>query len=447
MYQSLMFSRLMSTNDDVDIAEDKEWVYNTYKNYFYVRLLEMFKYENLPDTIPQEILEIYLLSGGCCFFTQVNDEYYVFQGGLGGEPDVYYRPTLFTVTNPALGISEQYDISNDGVLCRNDKLMCGLDYLVKRTASLLAENVLTLKMADVVLRAIMMLAAPDDKTKVSAEEYLKLLKKGKMGVIADSQFLDGIKRYDSQHSSAGYITQFIEYHQYFLGSFFNEIGLNANFNMKRESIGKGEASLTQDTIFPIVDTMLSTRQEFIDKINKKYGLNITVDFSSIWKQNQLESQYELESIKNESDSSQLEENSSQLEENSSQLEENSSQLEEKGSDENVNDTEQVDTEQVNTEQVDTEQVDTEQVDTEQVDTEQVDQEQNNSEQLDTEQEHNNSEQSEQSEQDTESDNNTIVEVDIQVKTLENDDINISDEPDEKGGEEVAGKDRGEEEDS
>ena len=304
-----MYERIFSMKTDMDIVEDKEWVFKTYKSYFYMRLLEMFEYKNLPDTIPSEMLEMYLLSGGCCFFTEVNGEYYVFEGSLGGEPDSYYRPTLFTVANPALKLSENYDIQKDGVLCKNDKLLFGLDYLVTRTASLMAENLITMNMADVILRSIMMLSAPDDRTKASAEEFLKKLKKGEMGVIADSPLFDGIKRFDSSHSSSGYITQFIEYHQYIKGSFFNEIGLNANFNMKRESIGKGEASLTQDTIFPICDTMLSSRKEFIKKINEKYGLDISVDFSSIWKQNRLESEYELESLKADSQS----EESSQLE--------------------------------------------------------------------------------------------------------------------------------------
>ena len=305
-----MYERLFSMKADMDIVEDKEWVFKTYKSYFYMRLLEMFEYKNLPDTIPSEMLEMYLLSGGCCFFTEVNGEYYVFEGSLGGEPDPYYRPTLFTVANPALKLSENYDIQNDGVLCKNDKLLFGLDYLVTRTASLMAENLITMNMADVILRSIMMLSAPDDRTRASAEEFLKKLKKGEMGVIADSPLFDGIKRFDSAHSSSGYITQFIEYHQYVKGSFFNEIGLNANFNMKRESIGKGEASLTQDTIFPICDTMFSSRKEFVKKINEKYGLDISVDFSSIWKQNRLEAEYELESLKAEAQT----EESSQLEE-------------------------------------------------------------------------------------------------------------------------------------
>ena len=56
--------------------------------------------------------------------------------------------------------------------------------------------------------------------------------------------------------------------------------------------------------------MFSSRKEFVKKINEKYGLDISVDFSSIWKQNRLEAEYELESLKAESqpeESSQLEE--------------------------------------------------------------------------------------------------------------------------------------------
>ena len=61
----------------------------------------MFTYKNLPDTIPEEMLELYLLSAGTCFIAKYNGSIYAFQGSFGGEPDAYYRPTLYTVANPA----------------------------------------------------------------------------------------------------------------------------------------------------------------------------------------------------------------------------------------------------------------------------------------------------------------------------------------------------------
>ena len=289
---------------DIDKPNDSEWFYKTYKGYMYARLQQMFSYKNLPDTIPSEMFEYYLLSGGLCFIMEHEGNLYAFQGGLGGEPDAYYRPTKFTVANPALKMSKVCDIKTDGILCKNDKMWMGLDALVSRYAYLMATNLITLNVVDIMLRCIALLSAPDDKTKKSAEIYLDKLTKGELGVIGDNPFFEGIKLQTLPSSNGSYLTQFIELHQYYKGSFYNEIGLNANFNMKREAIGKGEASLSQDSLLPLCDSMLECRIENVKRINEKYGTKIEVDYSSAWKDNQTESKFEL--IKLENEASQLE---------------------------------------------------------------------------------------------------------------------------------------------
>ena len=289
---------------DIDKPKETEWFYKTYKGYMYARLQQMFSYKNLPDTIPSEMFEYYLLSGGLCFIMEHEGNLYAFQGGLGGEPDAYYRPTKFTVANPALKMSKVCDIKTDGILCKNDKMWMGLDALVSRYAYLMATNLITLNVVDIMLRCIALLSAPDDKTKKSAEIYLDKLAKGELGVIGDNPFFEGIKLQTLPSSNGSYLTQFIELHQYYKGSFYNEIGLNANFNMKREAIGKGEASLSQDSLLPLCDSMLECRIENVKRINEKYGTKIEVDYSSAWKDNQTESKFEL--IKLENEASQLE---------------------------------------------------------------------------------------------------------------------------------------------
>lgn len=289
---------------DIDKPKETEWFYKTYKGYMYARLQQMFSYKNLPDTIPSEMFEYYLLSGGLCFIMEHEGDLYAFQGGLGGEPDAYYRPTKFTVANPALKMSKVCDIKTDGILCKNDKMWMGLDALVSRYAYLMATNLITLNVVDIMLRCIALLSAPDDKTKKSAEIYLDKLAKGELGVIGDNPFFEGIKLQTLPSSNGSYLTQFIELHQYYKGSFYNEIGLNANFNMKREAIGKGEASLSQDSLLPLCDSMLECRIENVKRINEKYGTKIEVDYSSAWKDNQTESKFEL--IKLENEASQLE---------------------------------------------------------------------------------------------------------------------------------------------
>lgn len=288
-----------------DSLDDVDWNTETYKGYMYARLQQMFKYKNLPDTIPHEMLEYYLLSGGVCFITEVDNNLYVFQGSLGGEPDPYYRPTKFIIANPALNFNKVCDVKKDGILMRNDRMWLGLDKLVTRYAHLMATNLITIKVVDIVLRCIALLSAPDDATKKSAEIFLDDLKKGKLGVIGENTFFsEGIRMQSPPANNGSYLTQFIELHQYYKGSFYNEIGLNANFNMKREAIGKGEASLSQDSLLPLCDTMLACRKEDVKRINEMFGTNIEVEFDSAWASNREESEYELEKLKKEA--SQLE---------------------------------------------------------------------------------------------------------------------------------------------
>lgn len=289
MSGSYFMDRQLATGDPTSYVIDKVRSIRTYINYMNIRLQKMFHYEGLPETLPKEMLEYYLLNNGTCFVTKVDGKLYAFTGSFGGEPDAYYRPTLYVVANPALKVSESYNIEKDGVLVRNDKLWCGLFPLMSRYATLMAENMLTIRTADIMLRIMALLSAPDDRTKVAAEEYLKKLEKGELGVIGENRFLDeGIKMQSPPSNNGSYLTQFIELHQYLTGTFYNEIGLNANFNMKRESIGEGESSLNEDSLLPLSDQMLECRKEDIEKINKMFDTHITVEFDSAWANNRKE---------------------------------------------------------------------------------------------------------------------------------------------------------------
>ena len=76
-------------------------------------------------------------------------------------------------------------------------------------------------------------------------------------------------------------------------SCFNEIGLNANYNMKREYIGHNEVSLNDDFLLPLVDNMIKNRKIAIDKINSMYDTNIEIDYASAWKVTHAENEKEV----------------------------------------------------------------------------------------------------------------------------------------------------------
>lgn len=287
-------------NKLVDYVVDKKRSAKSYIKYMLIRLQKMFAYKNLPDTIPREMLELYLMQGGKCFITKVNDELYAFQGTIGGEPDPYYRPTLFIVANPALKFNKSLDLWNDGVLMRNDSMWYGLMPLLCRYASMMAENLVTLRSADVMLRVVALLTAPNDATKVAAEEYLRKLEKGQFGVIGENRFMEGIKMQSPPSNNGSYLTQFIELHQYLKASFYNELGLESNYNMKREAIGRNESAMDRDTLVPLCEEMLRCRQEDVSRLNDMYGTDISVDFDSAWLQNVKENELELQKLRAES---------------------------------------------------------------------------------------------------------------------------------------------------
>ena len=299
MAGSYFFDSQLAKKNPMDYVKDKKLSANAYINYMAIRLQKMFKYTNLPETIPREMLEYYLMINGTCFISEYDGNLYAFTGSFGGEPDAYYRPTRYVVANPALKMSKDFDIKSDGVLIRNDSIWQGLYPLMARYASLMAENILTLRSADVMLRVIAMLTAPDDKTRAAGEAYLKKLEDGEFGVIAENRFFEGIKMQSPPSNNGSYLTQFIELHQYLKGSFYNEIGLNANFNMKREALGDGESSLNEDSLLPLCDEMLRCRQEDIKKVNEMFGTDITVEFDSSWAQNVIEKELTLDKMKAE----------------------------------------------------------------------------------------------------------------------------------------------------
>lgn len=276
---------------------DKDRAIDQHILYMLDRTQSMFKWSGLPDSIPQRILELYLqINGNVCFY-KYEGTLYVFTGGLGGEPDVYYRPTLYTVANPALRFSKSLEIDKECVIMPNDSLYRGLIPLFERYSTMIAETELSMTLALVNTRTTAVISASDDRTKASASKYLDDLRNGKQGIIGENAVLEGVKVQPYAASgSSNYLTNLIEFMQYTKASWFNELGLNANYNMKRESINSGESQLNNDALLPLVDDMLNVRKLAAEKVNAMFGLSLSVSLASSWEDNQEEIDSEQEAI-------------------------------------------------------------------------------------------------------------------------------------------------------
>lgn len=275
---------------DFKYYQDKNTIFEFYCKYMLTRTQSMFVYENLPDSIPVQWLEYYLQRNGSCCIAEVKGKLYALIGSAGGELDAYYQPTIYTVANPALDLSATFTIGTDCVYARNDFTAIGLVPLLARYCGLMTENVLTIRQSDISMRNMFLLSAPDDNTFQSTKQFLTDLEDGKLGAIADNPFFDGIKMQSSSHGTGDYMIQFIELQQYLKGSLYNELGLNANFNMKREALSGDEIAMNDDALMPLIDDMLKQRRQMCSDLNDMFGLDVSVDYGSTWHSNVVEKQ-------------------------------------------------------------------------------------------------------------------------------------------------------------
>ena len=252
-------------------------------DYMLSKTLSMFEYENLPATIPARELEKLLQRGGYAFITKAPDgELYAFTGGLGGETDVYGNSTQIIIANTALKYNATLDIKKDGVLFYNDDMAAGLLAFYEKQNTLLAENEINMVVWGYNSRTQKLISAPDDKSKESAELYMRKIVDGELTIIGENALFDGVKVQPANNSSGNGIAQMIEYHQYIKSCLFNEVGLPSNFNMKKERLISSEIDQAEDSLFPLVYNMMENRIAAVNSINKMFGTDIKVGFGSVW---------------------------------------------------------------------------------------------------------------------------------------------------------------------
>ena len=284
-----------------DDMPDKGMLLSSYIRYYLARLQSMFKYEGLPDTIPAKWLENYLLVNGFCVWIKDGEDLIVTYAGVGADPDVYYIPTKAIVTNPYvknISTDRTYTRDEDCVVMVNDTYAQGLLPMLKKYCAQMVEIDVSFYLNTVMSRGTAVLSATDDNTKASAELWLKHIKEGKLGVIGESNFTlaDRDLTVNQLTGTDGTLTNLIEAMQYVKASLYNELGLQANYNMKREAINSGESQLTEDQLHPLIDNMLKERQEALEKVNAMFGTNITVEFNSAWEINEREEEAAIEQI-------------------------------------------------------------------------------------------------------------------------------------------------------
>jgi len=286
-----------------DILLNKNTLAKGYIRYMLMQTLEMFEYDGLPETIPQKELELLLQMNSLAIWGKDSDgKLYVFYGGLGGELNEYYHPTIAVVSNPYLRLTVNWKIDEECVVMFNDKCRFGLRNMFTKYGLLLAETDITMRYLLVNARIPSFITADDDNTVESAKEvYEKVWNGTGFGTILNKKFMDkdGIRGVEFGNKNTSPIKDIMELRQYIKSSWYLELGIQSNYNMKRESLNSSETTMDEDVLLPLIDDMLRERQIGLEKVNKMFGLNVTVRLSSSWKKIREEIQNELDKQEDE----------------------------------------------------------------------------------------------------------------------------------------------------
>lgn len=292
-------------NSGKSIIKDKQRLVDYFIRLFFNRTITMFEYDGLPEELPQRQIELIMQTHRFVVFPKdlIDGKHYAMFGGLGYEPDGYYEPSKAILVNPYLKYNKILDIKKqykdgDCVVIYNDAMHMGLVDLHEMYAQLLAENIISIRYGTVNARVLALMVADNDSTKESADDFFDKIEKGEdVGVVAGTPFFDNLKSLDyGKGADSTHIKELIEEQQYLKSAWWNDLGINANFNMKRESINESEASMGELALLPLTDDMLKQRQIGIEQLNKLWGTNITVKFSSAWERlrNQIDTKEKVE---------------------------------------------------------------------------------------------------------------------------------------------------------
>lgn len=250
-----------------------------------IKTNSIFNYTGLPDTINKHELEKILQINGYGIITEVNNELIALWGTEAPPYNIYYEPTKVIVANPWGDINKTFTIDDDCILIKNDCYKMGLLPILTRYNTLLCETDITLLCALINMRTMNIIKANDDNEKKVADEFLNKLIAGDLSALLSSKYNmsdNYIETLPYSNTSTNYITQLIEIEQYIRGTKLNEIGLQSNYNMKRERLSSSETTLNEDSLKPLIDDMLEQREIALENVNRKYGTNIKVNKNSAW---------------------------------------------------------------------------------------------------------------------------------------------------------------------
>ena len=261
------------------------------ENGLLLRSNQIFMYDNIPDSWDISLFEYTLQKNGELLIikSDSDDLYFTDKFTYIGKKDFYDQFTKVNINNPNDSIVNGDHNIKDLVIIKNNSLSISTSEFLSDYIELMIETVITLKTHLINTRNIFTLIATDNKSRENCLNFMKKLESGDLNILMNNAFLDNVKLLNNNVNS-DLIYRLIEVLQYLKASCLHELGINANYDLKRTVTTKSDIDINLDYLIPLVDNMLLARKSAVEKVNKMYGTDIKVYLHSTWLNEKLKSE-------------------------------------------------------------------------------------------------------------------------------------------------------------
>ena len=276
------------TESEKKYSEIKQMLADYWKN-IAINIFEWKGLEDISPSLTSEIIEETLYDKGECLF--FNDDmlgYMALPVAPANELNVYYKPENFRAVGR--NYNKEYNTSNS-VLIKNNALKIPTCEAINFYCSKLADIELTKDLRRTAHKTPFMLECTED-TLLSAKNTFKKIRANEPAIYKNKQKGENDTGVKVLNTDVSYLNDKLddEYKSY-VAKILTILGIDNFVEDKAERVQSAEVESNQEYIIASFRTALEARKKACEKINKMFGINLSVDYV---KAEQIETDEEVE---------------------------------------------------------------------------------------------------------------------------------------------------------
>lgn len=260
----------------------------------------MFAYKNLPDSIPQEFIERFLIMNDPVIFWKLDDpnavrykgELIVSPGDYADKPDVYGLGETIIANTLSGYVKHKLIPGKNCVVMHNNSVYTSDMAIISQAVDMITEMLTSLKTNIIYSRLKPVFKATTDKEKAAIETAFNSIKDDSKPIVITSknvieEELEGseaikvleitdVKNADKLQYIVKAIDDVMRWYLTLYGQ-----AIQGNAKLAQQTVDEVQGTTSASFILP--NDKLRMRKKAIEQVNELFGTDIEVDFSDAWK--------------------------------------------------------------------------------------------------------------------------------------------------------------------